>query len=147
MLQLMQNFVTDRAVVAQADQRHSLSGQRLVAQSLKGLGGFTRPIPVNGCGSGHAFQLTTILNTQAFDVIHSQPILPHQLIQADQRSRRGMFTRQLLFFFKPTAFFDTQDANQRRQRQTLEHQSGQNHHEADQNDFGPKREMAHRKPL
>ena len=69
MLKMMQDFVADRAVIAQADESQSLGRQRFVAQSLKGLGGFTRIVFMNGCRIRHAFQLTPILYTQLFDVL------------------------------------------------------------------------------
>jgi hypothetical protein len=69
MLQMMQDFVADRAVIAQADKSQSLGRQCFVAQSLKGLGGFTRIVFVNGCRTRQAFQLTPILHTQLLDVL------------------------------------------------------------------------------
>ena len=69
MLQMMKDFVADRAVIAQADESQSLGRQCFVAQSLKSLGGFTRIVLMNGCRTRHAFQLTSILHTQLFDML------------------------------------------------------------------------------
>src|SRR5947208_13130766 len=137
-LQAMEHFVADRAVITQPDQGRPVSRQRLMPQPPEGLGGFHRTLLIHGAGSRVALEPPAIMDAQSFSVVRHQPVFTRQPIQPGQGRGGGMLPRLHFFPFESTVFFKTQGPDERREREALQDQRRENDREADQDDFGSK---------
>src|ERR1044072_8738327 len=93
MFEPMQHVVADRAVVAHADQRHPLGGERLMSQPPEGLRRLGRTFGVHGAIVRESLASSGVMVAQAVHMLGGGPRLFRQFFQSRQRPRGSTLTR------------------------------------------------------